>query len=749
MIFKKIGLGAFLVVLLSTLLGGFITMGMSALSSVLKRETFEFFKPEVFLKASTYGYGFVALALCVICYFALSRDMGEGKSLLRRKAKAVVGALENSRFLLDKERDELFPRKKFTQLNDENEDGIALYGVYNQKKKELDINLCAPAHGLIIGATGSGKTTTFINPVVQILGHTSAGSSMICTDPKGELFQMHSKMLKERGYNVMVLDLRDPYSSYRWNPLGEIYDRYQVYAHKGDNIYERTDNVKSSGLEILAPLDRFGDVWYEFEGKAYADGRVLYNYVRVEKQKIYDELYEDLNDLISVLCPIESADDPVWEKGARSIVLATCLAMLEDSEDPKLEMTKDKFCFYNVSKAISNSENEFEALKRYFDGRSKLSKAVGISRQVVSAADQTLSSYMSIAFDKLAMFNDEGLCALTADTDIDPSKFGDEPTALFLKIPDEKDTRHALAGVFILSIYKALIKVASAREDLSLPRNVYFLLDEFGNMPKIDKFDKMITVGRSRKIWFHMVVQSYAQLNNVYSDTVADIVKSNCGIKMFIGSNDIATCEEFSKLCGNMTVSTSSVSGAVGGSQGVNYSSQIQERPLIYPSELMKLNNKKDTGNAIIVTFGNHPLRTKFTPSYRCPLYEFGQMDLTDVRNNVFFGDQIFYDLDERNYLILDGGAEEAEAEAAVEPPLYDVPEPEQPVAPPAPEYVPPEPVYVPDELEVGMSPVATLEGMPQMPKYVRPEMEEQREPEYENQPKPSTDDIPQWDELW
>ena len=107
--------------------------------------------------------------------------------------------------------------------------------------------------------------------------------------------------------------------------------------------------------------------------------------------------------------------------------------------------------------------------------------------------------------------------------------------------------------------------LASAREDLSLPRNVYFILDEFGNMPKIEKFDKMITVGRSRKIWFNMVVQSYSQLNNVYGEQVADIVKSNCGVKMFIGSNDIGTCKEFSELCGNVTVSTRSLSSSVRG----------------------------------------------------------------------------------------------------------------------------------------------------------------------------------------
>jgi type IV secretory pathway TraG/TraD family ATPase VirD4 len=112
--------------------------------------------------------------------------------------------------------------------------------------------------------------------------------------------------------------------------------------------------------------------------------------------------------------------------------MASALAMLEDSENPGLEMTKEKFCFFNISKAIMNSENEFAALKDYFKGRDRLSKAVGLSRQVLSAADQTLSSYMSIAFDKLSMFNDEGLCALTSATDIRPEQFASEPTALFL-----------------------------------------------------------------------------------------------------------------------------------------------------------------------------------------------------------------------------------------------------------------------------------------------------------------------------
>ena len=625
------------------------------------------------LSGKTWLYGASAGLVILVLYMLSGNNLdrmitASGGSLLGKKGEAdrVEGSLENSRFLTEKERDKYFPGNPYSNLNNVKKDGIPVRAVLNNKKM-LEVNFLPGAHSLIIGATGSGKTTTFINPMIQLLGATAAGSSMIMTDPKGELFDLHSGFLKERGYNVLLLDLRDTYSSSRWNPLDGIWDMYQDYVNAGKGIKMHKDNMADyPDLKRMDGEAEEGSTWAEWDGKAYADLSHCQDDVSVTRQRYYDEMYEDLNDLISVICPIENEKDPVWEKGARSIIMSTCLAMLEDSEDERLGMTKDKFNFFNLNKALTNSENEFAALKDYFEGRSKLSQAYTLSRQVLSAADTTLSSYMSITFDKLNMFNDRGLCGLTSATDVQAEKFAEEPTALFMKIPDEKDTRHGLAAVFILCMYKALIKVASAREDLSLPRNVYFILDEFGNMPKIEKFDKMITVGRSRKIWFNMVVQSYSQLNNVYGEKVADIVKSNCGMKMFIGSNDIGTCEEFSKLCGNMTVRTTSTSSSIGAKAGeMNLSTQTQVRPLIYPSELQMLNNKESTGNAIIVTFGNYPLKTKYTPSYLCPFYKMGRMDMDELRSHMFRADEVFYDLDIRNDIVL--GKEEDDDEGEYE----------------------------------------------------------------------------------
>jgi len=617
------------------------------------------FRPHLLIEPATWFIGLLINLVFASLYAingGFSRTGIVGRGLLGGDAdKATVDSpLENSRFLTDKERDKYFPPFTYETLPEMKNDGVPARAVLD-KRGNLVGNFKSGVHALVIGATGSGKTTTFINPMIQLIGATNCGSSMIMTDPKGELFDLHSQFLKSRGYNVQVLDLRDTYSSSRWNPLEPIWDAYQEYLHAGSGIIAHLDPMSNyPDLQRMNGEGGEDDTWVEWNGRAYLDVGHCRDDVAVAQQKIYDALYEDLSDLVGGLIPIQNEKDPLWERGARSIVMATILAMLEDSADPSLGMTKEKFNLFNVNKALGNSDNNYKVLKDYFEGRSKLSQAYQLSRQVMTAPEATMGSYMSITFDKMSIFNDRGLCGLTSATDIHAERFAFEPTALFLKIPDEKDTRHFLASLFILSTYKALIKVATNLPGQTLPRNVYFIMDEFGNMPKIDKFGQMITVGRSRKIWFSMVVQSFVQLTNVYGKEVADIVIGNCGVKMFIGSNDTDTCKMFSEMCGNMTVRTTSTSSSLGSKAGdINISTQTQVRPLIYPSELQRLNNQESTGNSIIVSFNSYPLKTKYTPSYKCPFYQFGPMDLTEIRSNMFRADDVYYDLAERNSKIL------------------------------------------------------------------------------------------------
>ena len=602
---------------------------------VTNRFVFDFkITPELLIAKNTFLYGFELFAVfMVINIFNWYKGIGKNpKKLMQVKdgnQNEIYTGLEQAHFETQKEIETNFNTVNYDDLPNLDIEGIPI--IAEEGKKDYKITFAKPAHTLIIGTTGSGKTTTFINPTVQILANTKGKPSMLISDPKGELYTLHAKSLIKRGYDVKVLDLRNPYCSIRWNPLEKPYEMYQEMLSLEDKVVANEE-----------------EGYYVFEDKIYYDVNEKNAAVQVRKQAIFDEVYEDLNDICSVLCPVKSKNEPIWESGAKNFILAITLAMLEDSEKPELGMTKEKFNFYNVMKIATNTQNDCEDLIEYFAGRSPISKSVSLSKQVLDASDKTRGSYLSTIFDKLSLFSDMSICSLTSANEIDLGEIATKPTALFLQIPDEKETRHTLAGMVILQTYKALVAKANTYPDLSLPRSVYLLLDEFGNLPQIHKLEQMITVGRSRRIWLALVVQSYAQLAKVYDDKSADIIKSNCNIQIFIGTTDLKTIDEFSKKCGNYSIIQKNVSFSSSNS-GVGSSISVKERPLIYPTELQQLNSAKDMGNAIVNIFGFPPVKSKFTPSFKTRHFVLEKTNQLLSQGKYFNEEKVFYNMLDRN----------------------------------------------------------------------------------------------------
>lgn len=587
---------------------------------------------EILLSYKTYLYAFEVFAIIMLIFLFVwyKGAFKNPKALMSTNEKDVIyTGLEQAHFQTDEEIMKNYKTISYNDLPNVEVEGIPVKA--EETKKDFDITLAKPAHTLIIGTTGSGKTTTFISPTIQILANTKSKPSMLISDPKGELYALHAKSLLKRGYDVKILDLRNPYCSIRWNPLEKPFEMYQEMLS--------LDNKVSVNEE---------EGYYIFENKIYYDKDELNAVIQVKKQELFDEVYEDLNDICSVLCPVKNKSEPIWESGAKNFILAITLAMLEDSENPNNEMTKEKFNFFNIMKIATNTQNDCEDLMEYFKHRSPISKSVSLSKQVLDASDKTRGSYLSTIFDKLSMFSDMSICSLTSANEIDFAEISTKPTALFLQIPDEKETRHTLAAMVILQAYKALVAKANTYPDLSLPRSVYFLLDEFGNLPQVHKLEQMITVGRSRKIWLALVVQSYAQLAKVYDEKSADIIKSNCNIQIFIGTTDQKTIEEFSKKCGNYSIIQKNVSFS-SSNDGVGSSVSVKERPLIYPTELAQLNNNQNMGNAIVSIFGYSPIRSKFVPSFKSKYFVLEKTNQLLSAGKYFNEEKVFYDMLKRN----------------------------------------------------------------------------------------------------
>ena len=93
-----------------------------------------------------------------------------------------------------------------------------------------------------------------------------------------------------------------------------------------------------------------------------------------------------------------------------------------------------------------------------------------------------------------------------------------------------------------------------AGENLEITSKSYLSL-----LPKFENIEGMVTVARSRGIRFLFVLQSFSQLTAKYGKEIGDIVKTNCNVKIFIGSDDAETRKEFSELCGQKKVKNFSV----------------------------------------------------------------------------------------------------------------------------------------------------------------------------------------------
>ena len=606
------------------------------------------FEPRYLISRETMGFTalFLLLSLVAVLLYAYnhwwifrSKKIMEGKdSDLHFSAN-----LEEARFQSEEEMNKNYETYDFEELKDREVTGAIIKA--KEEDGRLKIAFAKPAHTLVIGTTGSGKTATFVNPSIQILSELKNHPSMLISDPKGELYQSNAKALRNKGYEVKVLDLRNPYNSVRWNPLERPYLLHQ----------------RAMGLEKeIVPDEEQG--CYFFEGNQYWSKEEVECAIQVRRQQLNDQVYEDLNDICAVLCPVTNKEEPMWESGAQHLILAIALAMLEDSDDPKLGMTKEKYNFYSIMKVATSTEDDCKELIDYFHNRSPLSKATSLSKQVMDSSDKTRGSYLSSTFDKISMFSDLSLCALTSSNEIEFGSMGEKPIALFLQIPDEKETRHTLASMVILQAYKELVSKANGYPSLSLPRPVYFLLDEFGNLPKIHKLEQMVTVGRSRNIWLHLVIQSYSQLSKVYDEKSADIIKSNCNIQVWIGSTDLKSAEEFSKRCGNYSIVQRSVGYQSAKADDISSNSSVKERPLIYPSELQTLNNPRDMGHAIVTVFGYQPIRSTFTPCFQVPQFDMEKIDQKLEKGRFFDEKNAYYDMKNRNRIVMENQGKKTSA---------------------------------------------------------------------------------------
>ncbi len=347
-------------------------------------------------------------------------------------------------------------------------------------------------HTLVIGATGSGKTAGVINPTMKML--MKARESIVITDPKGEIYEDNYKLLKDLGYDIVVLNFREPQKGTCWNP----YDLPYKYQKEGN----------------------------------------------------YDKANELLNDLSTNIVVDGQSQDPFWQNAAADYLTGLGLALFNDAEYDQININ-------SINLMINQGEEKYGAstyMKEYFKMQDPTSPVAINLAGTVTTADETKAGIMTVLQQKVkTLAVTRNLSEMLSKNEFDMSTIGEKPTALFLIIQDEKTTYHSLATIFIKQCYESLVSVAY-KHGGALPVRVNFLLDEFANMPKIKDISTMVTAARSRHIRFTFIIQNFAQLDKTYGKEDAQTIRGNCVNTIYLLTGELSALEEISKLCGDKLV---------------------------------------------------------------------------------------------------------------------------------------------------------------------------------------------------
>jgi len=447
--------------------------------------------------------------------------------------------------------------------------------IVNSQKINGDLHFHAieKQHGCIFGTPGTGKSTYALGPTIQACAKSKRKPSLIINDTKGELAANHIRLLRDSGYNCIVLNLREPRKSLRFNPLDIIWDMYQEYE---DSLRETPDSPKYQVLDKVSSL---------------------------------------ITEIAMTLCPADGGgDQQTWQQGAQGLIKGIIWGMLEDGQTKEYGMTKAKFTFSQFSNILNRQGKQ---LQNFLTERPVKSKVWDYAAQVIdNKSEKTLAGYLSSTQTALQSFLEDGILYITSGSDFDLSELPKKPTALFLIIPDEDKSRYVLANLMICQLYNYLTYTASMTEAITLDRTFYFMLDEFGQMPKIPQFPHWISTSRSRNIFFFIILQALSQLK-IYGDNESKTILQNCHLQLFLGASELDTLKYFQEVLGTYTVaqrsSNISSQGILGEYQG-NLGSQ--KKYLVELDELQKIGSGDGRGKGFFTLQGHKHGKVSFVPVF-------------------------------------------------------------------------------------------------------------------------------------
>lgn len=380
--------------------------------------------------------------------------------------------------------------------------------------------------------------------------------SMILTDPKAELYESTAGYLADMGYEVRVFNLLEMEHSDRWNCIGEADYDERLIPIIAATIINNTSSEKEAG---------------NFWAKA------------------------ELNLLTALLYYVQNDKD----------VSGNALPLSQRRLGRILSLLTDN--------GLATIDREIKLLPAGHPAK-------GPYGLFLQAKENIRGNIVIGLGNRLNVFQDKLVDALTADSTIDLTLPGHKPCAYFCILSAQDHTYAFLSSLFFTMIFSRLEQYARREtEDGKLPVPVNFVLDEFPSIGKLGDFKRSIAFTRGFRMNCIVIVQSIAQLADIYPRREWEEITACCDATICLGVNDTTSAQFVSEKCGMTTIrvtnnqqpQTPLFSPVANLSRPYSQTRSNTQRALMQPDEVLRLDHAK----SIVMLRGQLPmLLYKVTP---------------------------------------------------------------------------------------------------------------------------------------
>ena len=462
----------------------------------------------------------------------------------------------------------------------------------------------------VIASSGDFKTTSLVEQ-----NGLQFGSTYIFLDLKGELQRKLGNAFKENGYTIKSLNFNEPHLSDRYNPF----------------VYIETE------LDLLRAVKTLHESCRPMKSEHAASA---------------DPFWDDAVQLL-----LQALFYAVWLEGKNNKKIGTInrlneLLNLESSYiiDPLTEERVSELQIY-MDKLAAKYGDDYPPVRDY--------------RGLKDGAPDTVRSVVLMLRGMLKICNTAEVKRIFEDNDINIRELGtgvkgdiNKKIVLFLVMPAVNNAYNWIINMFYDQTFDILQRLSNFEIEAPLPVRVEFWMDEIYAGPKPTDLLELLGIVRGWNMSIVLILQSVAQMEDMWKGAKWKVVKDNLSVVLFLGSGPFAseTHEAISKATGTGTFDlvTDNVHLGANSNSGLNWSQK--DRPLMTPDDVKIM----PATDAIIFIKSSQPIYdTKAIPfdrpdyGYKAPKWLKSRYQRTLALGNYVHPVYTFYDAEHFHYITI------------------------------------------------------------------------------------------------